>query len=130
MREKQPEEVENSFFESLIGSDAAKLRKIVSDDVVLIDVMNGSEVSGPELAEILRSRQLRFSSIDRIGFKVRTYGAVAVITGQTVMAGAYQGQQFTINSAYTHVFVKEKASWRLVSAQGTPITHQPLPPNI
>ena len=127
MQEKQPEEVENSFFESLISSDAGKLRKIVSDDIVLIDVMSGSEVSGPELAEILRSGHLRFSSIDRIGFKVRTYGTVAVITGQTVMAGAYQGQQFTINSAYTHVFVKEKTSWRLVSAQGTPMTHHSLP---
>lgn len=122
MSEKQPEEVESDFFESLIRSDAAKLRKIVSDDIVLIDVMSGSEVSGPELAEVLKSGHLTFNSIDRIGFRVRSYEGVAIITGQTVMAGAYAGLQFRINSAYTHVFVKENKSWRMVSAQGTPVT--------
>jgi ketosteroid isomerase-like protein len=122
MSEKQPEDFENEFFESLISSDVEKLRKIVSDDVVLIDVMSGSEVSAPQLAEVLQSGHLKFDSIDRIGFKVRTYEGVAIITGQTVMAGAYDGQQFRINSAYTHVFVKENNSWRMASAQGTPIT--------
>ena len=122
MSEKRPDEVESDFFESLISSDVSRLRKIVSDDIVLIDVMSGSEVSGLELAEVLQSGHLRFNSIDRIGFKVRTYNGVAIITGQTVMAGAYEGQQFRINSAYTHVFVKENESWRMVSAQGTPIT--------
>jgi ketosteroid isomerase-like protein len=122
MSGKQPEEVENDFFESLINGDVGKLRQVIADDIVLIDVMTGSEVSGLELTEILRSGQLRFSSIDRIEFKVRNYQGVAIITGRTVMTGAYQGQQFRINSRYTHVFVKEDRSWRMVSAQGTPIT--------
>lgn len=125
MSEKQPEEVESDFFESLINGDVDKFRRIVGNDIVLIDVMSGAEVSGSELAEVLQSGRLRFDSIDRIKFKVRTYEGVAIITGQTVMAGAYEGQQFRINSAYTHVFVKkdgENGSWRMVSAQGTPVT--------
>ena len=122
MSEQRPEEVENDFFESLVSSDADKLRKIVSDDIVLIDVMTGSEVSGSNLVEILQSGQLRFNSIDRLAFKVRTYEGIAIITGQTVMAGTYEDHQFRINSAYTHVFVKDDSSWRMVSAQGTPVT--------
>jgi ketosteroid isomerase-like protein len=122
MSEKQPEDVERDFFASLISNDVGNLRKIVTDDVVLIDVMSGSEVSGPELAEVLQSGRLRFSSIDRIAFRVRTYECVAVVTGQTVMTGAYDGQHFRIDSAYTHVFVKENNSWHMASAQGTPIT--------
>ena len=122
MSETRPEEVENDFFDSLISSDVAKLLKIISDDIVLIDVMSGSEVSGPELAEVLQHGHLRFGSIERIRLRVRTYEDVAIITGHTVMAGAYDDQQFRINSAYTHVFVKESDSWRMVSAQGTPMT--------
>ena len=118
----QPEEVESDFFESLINSDVGKLRQVIADDIVLIDVLTGSEVSGSELAEILGSGHLRFNSINRIEFKVRNYDGVAIITGRTVMAGAYQGQQFTINSRYTHVFGKQEESWRMLSAQGTPIT--------
>ena len=122
MSEQQPEQVENDFFESLMKSDLGKLRQIVSDDIVLIDVMSGTEVSGSQFAEVLQSGSLKFDSIDRIEFKVRHYNGVAIITGQTVMVGAYEGQQFQINSAYTHVFVKENKSWRMVSAQGTPRT--------
>ena len=122
MSERLPEEVENDFFHALTNSDIGKLRKIISDDIVLIDVMSGSEVSGTELAEVLLRGHLRFASIDRVRFKVRNYEGLAVITGQTVMTGAYDGQQFKINSAYTHVFIKECESWRMVSAQGTPMT--------
>ena len=122
MSEKQPEDVENDFFESLISSDVDRLQRIVSSDVVLIDVMSGSEVSGQQLEELIQSGHLKFHSIERLGFNVRIYGNVAIITGQTVMAGEFDGQQFKINSAYTHVFVKENESWRMVSAQGTPVT--------
>ena len=122
MSEKQPEEVEHDFFDSLTHGDVGKLRELISDDLVLIDVMSGSEVSGSQLAEVLQRGHLRFDSIDRISFRTRSYDAVAIITGQTVMAGAYEGRQFRINSAYTHVFIKENGGWRLVSAQGTPVT--------
>lgn len=122
MSEKRPEEVEHDFFVSLTHGDVGKLRELISDDLVLIDVMSGSEVSGLQLAEVLQRGHLRFDSIDRISFRTRSYDAVAIITGQTVMAGAYEGRQFRINSAYTHVFIKENDGWRLVSAQGTPVT--------
>ena len=122
MSEQQPEQAESAFFESLTKGDVDKLRQIVSEDIVLIDVMSGTEVSGSQFAEVLQSGSLKFDSIDRIGFRVRNYNGVAIITGQTVMVGAYEGQQFQINSAYTHVFVKEDKRWRMVSAQGTPMT--------
>ena len=121
MNKEQPEEVEEEFFNSLISSDVGRLRKVVSDDIVLIDVMSGTEVTGQQFAEVLHSGHLEFSSIDRIRFRVRSYDGVAIITGQTLMAGAYEGQPFQINSAYTHVFVNDNHGWRMVSAQGTPI---------
>ena len=127
MSEQRPDEVENDFFDALTRSDVGKLRRLISDDIVLIDVMSGSEVSGAQLAEVIQQGQLKFDSIDRIRFKTRTYEAAAIITGQTVMTGAYNGQPFRINSAYTHVFIKEEDGWRMVSAQGTPITSADQP---
>jgi len=121
MNEQKPEEAEKEFFDSLTSSDIGKLRNVVSEDIVLIDVMSGGEVSGKQLAEVLQSGHLKFDSIERLGFRVRSYSDVAIITGQTVMTGAYEGQPFKINSAYTHVFLKDNHSWRMVSAQGTPI---------
>jgi ketosteroid isomerase-like protein len=122
MNEKQPEAVETEFFEALVNSDVDKFHQIVAHDIVLIDVMSGTEVSGAELANLLKSGDLRFISIDRIAFRVRIYGNAAIITGQTFMAGTFAGHEFKLKSAYTHVFVKESLSWRMVSAQGTPVT--------
>jgi len=121
MNETRPEDIEKEFFDSLISSDIVALQKVIGEDLVLIDVMTGTEVTGQQLAEVLKSRNLKFDAIDRIGFRVRSYSGVAIITGQTVMVGAYEGQPFKIHSAYTHVFIKDSDRWRMVSAQGTPI---------
>jgi uncharacterized protein YraI len=45
-----------------------------------------------------------------------------VVTGRTWMRGRYAGASWTAHSRYTHVFVEEEGSWRMASAQGTPIT--------
>lgn len=37
------------------------------------------------------------------------------------MTMEFQGNEATVTSRYTHVFVREGGSWRLLSAQGTKI---------
>ena len=121
MIRQQPEEVEKEFFDALISANVEALVRVLADDFVLIDVMTGSEVSGHDLIEVVGSAQLRFDTIDRTEFKVRTYGTTAVITGRTEMSGWYEGQEFRVTSRYTHVLVQQNETWRLVSAQGTQI---------
>ena len=121
MNEQRPTDVEEVFFDSLIKGDADKLGETVSEDMILIDVMSGAEITGQQLAEVIQSGNLKFESIERIDFRVRLYNDAAVITGQTIMAGVSGGQQFRVKSAYTHVFAKCSKGWRMVSAQGTPI---------
>jgi hypothetical protein len=50
---------------------------------------------------------------------------MAVITGQTEMAGWFGEQAFRARSRYTHVFVAEGEQWRMVTAQGTQIASGP-----
>ena len=121
MSKQPPEEVEREFFDALTSADVESLVRVLTGDFVLIDVMTGSEVSGQDLVEVVRSAQLRFETIDRTEFKVRTYGTTAVITGRTEMSGWYEGQEFRVTSRYTHVLVQQSDTWRMVSAQGTQI---------
>lgn len=121
MIRQQPEEVEKVFFDALTRGDVVSLVRILAVDFVLIDVMTGSEVSGHDLIEVVGSAQLRFDTIDRTEFKVRTFGTTALITGRTQMSGWYEGQKFRVTSRYTHVLVQQSENWRLVSAQGTQI---------
>lgn len=122
MSRQNPETVEQAFFTALIEADADRLDELLANDFLLIDVMTGSEVSKAALLETVRAGLLRFDEINRIECRVRRYGVTAVITGRTRMRGAFDGQPFCADSRYTHVLVSEGEHWRLVTAQGTPIT--------
>jgi ketosteroid isomerase-like protein len=116
-----PIEADRQFFRSLINTDVASLSRILTDDFLLIDVMQGLEVSKPALLGAIELGQLKFESIDPADTRVRFYQTTAVVTGRTLMRGQAGGSPFTLRSRYTHVYVELLGQWRLVSAQGTQI---------
>ena len=121
MSNQNPEEIEQEFFKALIEADQEALDRILADDFLLIDVMTGSEVSKAELLDIVVARGFRFEEINRIDFRVRVYGTVTIITGQTEIIGDSNGRRFEVDSRYTHVFEEQLGRWRMVTAQGTQI---------
>src|SRR4030095_12260870 len=125
MSKQNPEGVEQDFFEALIEADQEALDKLLADDFLLIDVLTGAEVSKAALLEIVIAGGLRFEEVNRIDFRVRVYGAVAVITGQTEIIGGLNGRRFELGSRDTHLFEKHLGVWRMVVAQGTQIGAPP-----
>jgi hypothetical protein len=51
----------------------------------------------------------------------------ALIEGDIPALEGLLGEQFDVASRYTHVFHADGGSWRLISAQGTPITDNGFP---
>src|SRR5580765_3439742 len=117
-------DLDGRFFSALIAADARALDRILAEDFLLIDVMNGSEISKPAFLAATGSGQTKFESIEPVENRVRLYETTAIITGRTQMAGLIGDTPFTASSRYTHVFVNQQGVWRLVTAQGTQI----LPP--
>ena len=109
------------FFEALRAGDATALAGLLSDDFLLIDVMQGGEIPGPALVEAVRSRQIVFETIEVLESRERRHGDASVVTGQTRMGGRAGDQVWAVRSRYTHVYVRQGNAWRLVSAQGTQI---------
>ena len=116
---------EDRFFTALLEADGGALDAVLTTDFVLIDVMTGSEITGPALREVVTGRQLVFESVERIDSRVRVYGSSAIVTGQTRMSGRYLQQTWSAHSRYTHVYIRGGDGWRLASAQGTPIAATP-----
>ncbi len=110
---------ERLFFNALIEADLSALGEILADDFRMID-LGGGRMTRPELSAIIGSGQLRFERVDPVDSEVRFYDSVAIVTGQTSMAGQFDGGAFTARSRYTHVFVERAGKWLLASAQGTP----------
>lgn len=117
-----PLTADRGFFTALVAGDVAALDRLVADDFVIVDVFSGSQAGKKELVDGLASGVLRFTAIEPEGATVRRYADAAVVVGATRMRGTFGGNAFAVHSRYTHVFVAEGDGWRLVSAQGTPIT--------
>jgi ketosteroid isomerase-like protein len=125
MNKQNPEVVEREFFRALIEANSAALERLLTDDCLLIDVMSGSEVTRAQLIDSVTSGRLQFDEINRIDYRVRPYGLLAIVTGQTEMIGSFDGQTFNVPSRYTHVFVDQGYGWRMATAQGTQIIAPP-----
>jgi Domain of unknown function (DUF4440) len=113
---------ERAFFSALVSANLDSLDSLLADDFILIDVLNGSEISKPMLLAALGSSQVKFDSIEPVDSRVRAYATTtAVITGRTELRGRVGEAAFTASSRYTHVFVMQDGGWVLASAQGTQI---------
>jgi len=112
---------EDRFFEALSRRDRDALERVLAEDFLMIDVLTGSEVPRDVFVDLVGSQQLIFDSIERHETRVRVHGDAAIVTGRTLMSGRYAAQAFQIRSRYTHVHIRDREGWRLVSAQGTPV---------
>jgi ketosteroid isomerase-like protein len=117
--QQDPLPAERQFFTALLAADGPALAAVLTDDFVLVDVMQGAEIPGAALVSAVASRQLIFDGVDVLESRVRLYGSTAVVVGRTQMHGRAGDVQWSARSRYTHVYVQQDGRWRLASAQGT-----------
>jgi hypothetical protein len=115
-------DTEDAFFTALLDRDQARLDSVLTDDFMIVGVVDGAVATKRELLGALEF--LVFESIDhaRDAAVVRQYHDAAVVVGETRMRFGVPGLPgFDGPSRYTHVYVRTDSRWRLASAQGTPI---------
>ena len=112
------------FFGALLSADIAALEAVLADDFVIVDVMSGRVTGREEFLAAIGSGMLRFAEVTRFPAEqsVRCRDAAGVVVGRTRMVMHFGPDRVTANSRYARVFVNDDGSWRLMSAQGTPIT--------
>ena len=112
------------FFGALLSADMAALEAVLADDFVIVDVMSGRVTGREEFLAAIGSGMLRFAEVTRFPAEqsVRCRDAAGVVVGRTRMVMHFGPDRVTANSRYARVFVNDDGSWRLMSAQGTPIT--------
>ena len=113
--------LDQEFFNALLTADGKKLGDLLVEDFVLIDVMRGGEVSKAQLLGVVTSGELIFEEIEVRERRGRSYGAASLITGLTSMKMRFGGQQISVISRYTHVFIQRAGRSLMAAAQGTRI---------
>lgn len=112
-----------AFFAALLAQNAPALAALLAEDFVIVEVGTGQVHPRGAFLDAVRSGAVVFEAIERWPQEtlVRRYGNVAVVVGRTTMAFTGDDSTFQAYSRYTHVYALDGGSWRLLSAQGTPI---------
>jgi ketosteroid isomerase-like protein len=115
-----------AFFEALIDQDIQALEALLSDQFLIVDVATGIVHSRAAFLGAISGRVVTFEQIKTFPAEtdVRLAGPGAgIVVGRTAMSLAdAEGRPADVASRYTHVFHADGGIWRLLSAQGTPIT--------
>ena len=65
---------------------------------------------------VLKSGELKMTSIKLSDMQVHVYGYAAVVTGNAAQAGNFSGESITAAIIFTDTFVKRNGKWRAVAS--------------
>ena len=107
-------------FDAMTRQDTARLRDMLSDDLLYIHSNTLTENKTEHLANI-GAKTLVYEKITPEKTSIRRYGKTALTNGVILVRGILKGNTFDIRLMYTAVYHKKKGAWRLVSWQSTRI---------
>jgi ketosteroid isomerase-like protein len=108
--------LENKWVDALVKADTAALDTIFADSYVDSDE-HGHRSDKQGVLAVLKSGQLKMTSIKLSGMQVHVYGDAAVVIGSAAQAGNFNGQPIIATIIFTDTFVKRNGKWRAVASQ-------------
>jgi len=120
--EQEVNKVSDEIIEALGRTDVAALDRLYADDYIV--TQSFGILSKAQLMDAYKSGRLKYTSASDKDRSVRVYGDTAVTTGVLTLKGKNPNEDFTSNTRFTAVFVKQQGRWRLVAAQLSDIPQQ------
>ncbi len=108
------------FYGALRKNDLERLSQIYSDDYTLVRP-DGSVFSKTQILDDLRTHAMSFSSIELANEKIRTYGSVGLLTGDSKITTARDGRESTTEFRLVAVYCKRSDRIELVHFQSSPL---------
>jgi ketosteroid isomerase-like protein len=114
------------FFDALLDRDIPALEATLAEEFLIVEVGSGMVHPRAAFLEALSGGIVTFKEIktfpDETVIRIAGPGT-GIVIGRTAMSfSGPEGAATDVASRYTHVFQADGPNWRLVSAQGTPIT--------
>ena len=108
------------FYGALKNNDLEKLSQVYSDDYMLVRP-DGSVFSKAQILEDLRSHAMSFNSIELTNEKVRIYGSVGVLTGDSKITSVRDGRESKSEFRLVAIYHKQSDRIELVHFQSSPL---------
>ena len=112
---------EDARYQAQTSNDFAAMERLFGNDLVYI---HSSSVVDNKATYIdsMRSGTVRYRIMRRSGVKVRTYGCVAILTGDANFDVTVKGKDLSVELRFHTVWVKRGTELQFVSWQATRVT--------
>jgi len=110
----------DDFYGALRKNDLERLSQIYSDDYMLVRP-DGSVFSKAQILDDLKTHAMRFSSIELTNEKIRIYGPVGILTGDSKITAARDGKESQTSFRLVAVYYKKNNRIELVHFQSSPL---------
>jgi len=118
------EEVSRAHFEDFYGAlrknDLEKLSQIYSDDYMLVRP-DGSAFSKAQILDDLKAHAMSFKSIELTNERIRIYGSVGILTGDSKITTVRDGKESQTAFRLVAVYCKQNDRIELVHFQSSPL---------
>jgi ketosteroid isomerase-like protein len=113
-------QLEDRRYRAMCEGDARALDELLADSLVYTHSYGAADGKASYLDGV-RSGRWHYRRIERPIEDIQVHGDCAVVTGQVRIELLADGQEKTLNSRYTNVWVKGPKGWQMVAWQSTPI---------
>ncbi|HEX4984944.1 MAG TPA: nuclear transport factor 2 family protein [Burkholderiales bacterium] len=111
-------QAEDARFKAQMSGDGAAMKKLLGDDLVYIHSSTVVDTK-QSFIESITSGNVKYRSMSRGESKVRTYGAVAIVSGSARFEVTVKGENRTLDLLYHAVWAKRAGGPQFVSWQAT-----------
>jgi hypothetical protein len=111
---------EEARYAAQMRNDSAAMERLFGDDLVYTHSSTVQDTKATFI-ESMRSGAVKYRSMKRGETKVRTYGCIAIVTGQASFEVTARGQDLTLDLLYHAIWAKRAAGVQFVSWQATRI---------
>jgi ketosteroid isomerase-like protein len=109
-----------NFYGALRTGDLEKLSQIYSDDYMLVRP-DGSAFTKAQILDDLKTHAMSFTSIELTNEKIRIYGSVGVLTGDSKITTVRDGRESKTEFRLVAVYHEHSNRIQLVHFQSSPL---------
>jgi hypothetical protein len=109
---------EEARFKAQMSSDGAAMTRLFGDDLVYVHSSTVVDTKA-SFIESITSGTVQYRSMQRTDPKVRTYGAIAIVSGSAKFEVTVKGENRTLDLLYHAIWVKRATGVQFISWQAT-----------
>ena len=110
--------LEENLNHAIANNNMNAIRKLISDDWMLID-SEGHQIEQTRFLGVIKSGDLSHSSMESDEWRVRVYDETAIVTARVRSKGAWLGEHFELLERSTSIYIQQAGGWRCVFTQLT-----------